>query len=68
MKIRWAANAMATEEEGSNLRRATAVLMNRMAGVGSETSNESPVTEEARGGEEAAVGGEIKTGSSPAQS
>jgi ATPase complex subunit ATP10 len=30
LKIRWAGNAMATEEEAGNLRRATAVLMKRI--------------------------------------
>lgn len=32
VKIRWAGNAMATEEEAQNLRRAAAVLMTRMQG------------------------------------
>lgn len=30
LKIRWAGNAMATEQESENLRRATAVLMKRI--------------------------------------
>jgi ATPase complex subunit ATP10 len=33
LKIRWAGNAMATELESENLRRATAVLMKRTQGT-----------------------------------
>lgn len=43
-KIRWAGNAMATEQEAQNLRRAAGVLMTRMQDKGHQASSVEPAT------------------------